>query len=266
MRNATEEWLSLLGRLLTNGKEVKPRGKVTLEKLVETTVIDMRYPVVDSLERKLSFKFMCGEAWWILSGDDRVETIKPYNIRIANFSDDDVTFYGAYGPRVVAQLTHVIEALRQDEDSRQAVMSIWRANPPKTKDVPCTCLVQWFIRDGKLYCHDTMRSSDAWLGWPYDVFNFSMLSGYILIALNNTRAEKLKLGCLYLTAGSQHLYETDWDAANKCHSSSSTRLAYKAFDPSEFTQPQQLVTHLKLLADREFGLTQHEWLHELSQI
>jgi hypothetical protein len=134
-------------------------------------------------------------------------------------------FDGAYGPRVVDQLRYVVDCLWKDPMSRQAVMEVWRPNPRESLDIPCTLTLQWLIRDGKLHCIDSMRSSDAWLGWVYDVFSFSMLSSCILLMLSERAKKTLAvmstesgnwdyykmvadtgLGTLYLVTGSSHLY------------------------------------------------------------
>lgn len=206
-------WIDLLWEIADSGSQVGPRGKGTLEILAKTTVVDMKMPVVTIPQRNLGYKFMAAEAHWILSGDNRVETIEPYSKQISSFSDDGVRFFGAYGPKVVDQLSYVVDCLIRDEASRQAVMTIWRERPGSTKDLPCTVALQFMIRDGKLNCHATMRSSDAWLGWVYDVFNFSMVAWTVLEQLRmNEQYSNLQVGSLFLTAASQHLYDSDRDA------------------------------------------------------
>ncbi|MCA6334071.1 MAG: hypothetical protein IM664_05580 [Phenylobacterium sp.] len=209
------EWRRTLYLLKRDGDLVAPRGQRCYELLGHQTRVPMNDPLVTIRERKLGYKFMAAEAYWILTGDDRVETIAPYSKKISEFSDDGLTFFGAYGPKIRGQLPYVVSKLVEDPYSRQAVINIWRENPPRTKDVPCTTTVQWFIRDGRLHCVDTMRSSDIILGWPYDIFNFSMLS-VALIALLRPHGLNLLLGDLTLTAGSQHLYERDVDTAEAC--------------------------------------------------
>jgi thymidylate synthase len=211
-------WLDAINDILTNGDPVAPRGKMTREIPQRTMVVDMRRPVLRVPDRSLSFRFMAAEAFWILSGDDRVETISPYNSRIKDFSDDGERFFGAYGPKIKAQLPYIIEKLNADEDSRQAGLTIWRECPPNTKDVPCTVAIFFSIRNNKLNAHVFMRSSDVWLGVPYDVFNFSMLSHLVCGLLNEHRqlANAVKPGQLFLTAASSHLYETNWADAKLC--------------------------------------------------
>lgn len=214
-RSASAEWLDLLGEILTRGVEARPRNMLTREIAGAQTCVDMSRPVVAVAERKLGRRFLCAEAAWILSGDNRVRSIAPFSKEISRFSDDGVYFRGAYGPRIVDQLTYVVDAISSDPDTRQAVVDIWRPNPRPTKDVPCTLSVQWLVRDGRLDCFDTMRSSDAWLGWPYDVFNFSMLSCYVALLVRERCGARLRLGTLRLTAASQHLYETNFEPARE---------------------------------------------------
>jgi thymidylate synthase len=208
------------------GYYAAPRGQNIVELLATQITLDMEYPVVAVASRKLGYKFMAAEAYWILTGDDRVENIAPYSKTIANFSDNGVTFDGAYGPMIKQQLDYVVEALVKDNDSRQAVLTIWRPSPAPSKDIPCTVSIQFLLRDGYLHCIDTMRSSDIWLGVPYDVFNFSMLSLQVALALR-ARGVWVQLGNLTLQAGSQHLYVRNREAADEALAHDAT-----AFDAS----------------------------------
>lgn len=252
-------WLQTLHDILVNGQPVAPRGKLTREIPQRTLVMDMRKPVLRVPDRSLSYKFMVAEAFWILSGDDRVETIAPYNSRIKDFSDDGERFFGAYGPKIVAQLPYIVEKLQADEDSRQAGLTIWRECPPSTKDVPCTVAIFFNIRQHKLNCHVFMRSSDAWLGVPYDVFNFSMLSHLVCGLLNERRlsANVVSPGQLFLTAASSHLYESNWADAKLC-------LASQVLDQIEtpallWNDPQFLMSELKALRDSRPGDPRRWW-------
>lgn len=210
-------WVLLVKQLYQIGTKVKPRDKLTFELLQRTITVNMRQPVLTIPERKLSYQFMAAEAYWILSGDNKVSTIAPYNKHISKFSDDGEVFAGAYGPKIAAQLHYVTRTLIDDPDSRQAGLTIWERNPSPSKDIPCTVTIFFTIRDGYLNCHVMMRSSDVWLGLPYDVFNFSMLGHLVCTMLQgrhfaqsvNPIAGTLEPGILYLTMMSSHLYETD---------------------------------------------------------
>lgn len=217
MLSTNTAWLKALNDCLTRGKESKPRGKPIKELMGYQTVTPMEWPILTIKERHLGYKFMAAEAAWILSGDNRVNTIAPYSKAISNFSDDGYFYHGAYGPMIRDQLHSVIDALNSDPDTRQAVLTIWRPNPRPSKDIPCTVSIQFLLRDGMLHVIDTMRSSDLWLGWPYDVFNFSMLARYVICHLKH----KPDLGVLILQAGSSHLYEEQWKLAEAIVNSSS---------------------------------------------
>ena len=263
-RNANTVWCDLMARILNEGHEVNPRGFKSREILCSTSIVDMSSPVVTIKARNLGRRFQAAEAWWILSGKNDVASITQYSKQIANFSDDGLTFSGAYGPMVVDQLRYVVDSLYSDLETRQAVMTIWRRNPRQGKDIPCTVSCQWLIRNGKLDCIDSMRSSDTWLGWPYDVFNFSMLSAYILLMLRRRENldggychttmplfGKVELGKLYLVAGSQHLYERDFDKVRWVLNRASDVEQYDPLDLNEFSSPGDFLKHLELLKDRK---------------
>jgi thymidylate synthase len=213
--HATTAWIRTLDDIVNNGGYVAPRGQRTLEILQQTMAVDMMHPVVVSPSRKVSTKFLGGEAYWILTGDDTVAGIEPYNMNIAQFSDDGRVFFGAYGPKIQGQLEYVVAKLIEDRDTRQAGLNIRRENPPPTKDVPCTTTMFFNIRAGQLNMHVFMRSSDIWLGVPYDVFNFSMVAMQVLCRLNDRLGYPgYSPGTLYLTAASRHLYEKNSALAN----------------------------------------------------
>lgn len=215
--SATDAWLDLINDLLHFGQDVSPRGERTKEKLCVSRALRMTFPVVEVQARRLSWKFMAAEAMWILNGDDRVETISGFNKKIADFSDDGKTFFGAYGPRVKEQFSHVCRTLMHDTSSRQAVMTLWRPNPPASKDIPCTIALTFQIRHDALHCHAYMRSSDAWLGVPYDWFNFSMIAVNVASVVNTLAPGTIKhLGNLYWTAASSHLYVKNMERAEAC--------------------------------------------------
>jgi len=220
MQYLNNVWIETLKECLEHGRDVSPRRNPTKE-FTKTTVINMNYPVLTIKKRKLGYKFMAAEAYWILTGDNRLESIKPYSKTISKYSDDKITFFGAYGPKFVDQSSYVIEKLVYDKYTRQAVCNIWREQPRITKDVPCTLNLQWTIRGNTLDCHANMRSSDLWLGWPYDVFNFSMMSRYIKHCYDRRIGfwegdHGLEMGHLYLHSSCMHLYETDIEQAKEC--------------------------------------------------
>lgn len=220
MKSIDLAWLKLLHSILHQGAYCNPRGMASKELIGFSSVVNMNHCILTNSVRNIKHAFLFGEAAWILSGSNRVRDIEPFMKNITKFSDDGITFFGAYGPKVSDQLAYVVDTLINDLDSRQAVINIWREKPAPTKDVPCTLSLQFLVRDNVIHTVVTMRSSDAWLGWVYDVFNFSMITKWVAIALrkrmcNDSRFSNLQLGSLTLTAGSQHLYEHDIPEAKK---------------------------------------------------
>ena len=216
MTVATEEWRGHLTRILRaqTGKElVNPRGRPTLETLGLSITIPMETPIVLCKRRKLNHRFMFGEASWILDGSNDLLAIQPHMKRIGNYSDNGRTLSGAYGPHVVRQLEYVKRTLRADNESRQAVMTIWQERPEPSKDIPCTVSMQFLIRDRKIHCITSMRSSDAYLGLPYDLFVFSCIAARLrdIIGIRD-----LSLGDLTVFAGSSHIYQDDFGKAFNC--------------------------------------------------
>lgn len=259
---ATSTWCEMLMYLLRYGNAASPtsagaswKGNASRESLAYRSVWPMSRPVILSPARRLGYKFMAAEAAWVLGGDNRVETIRPFSKEIERFSDDGLTFEGAYGPPFVDQLSYVVRRLAGDLATRQAVCNIWRPRVMDSRDTPCTLSLQWLVRQGELHCVATMRSSDAWTGVPYDVFNFSMMSAYVSLSLHHYAAHHgdaeslpakgpLPLGYLYLTAGSQHLYEKDVVAADACLKELGKSLEVDALDLEKFALPRDLVNHL----------------------
>jgi thymidylate synthase len=199
-----------LSRLLNLEPGPSPRGQATREILGQSLLLsDASRCLLTWPERKLNYHFAVAEWWWIATGRSDVASITPFCSEIAKFSDDGQSFFGAYGPPWTAQADYVVKKLRQDIDTRQAVATIWRQSPPETKDVPCTVSMQYLCRDGTLHAIVTMRSSDAWLGLPYDTFNFARLLALVAGEIG------LPVGSLRINAGSFHLYERNVEKARE---------------------------------------------------
>ena len=255
------EWIETITKILAWGSNVEPRGKRTLEIPQHTVAVPMRLPVLTVPERKLSYQFMAAEAYWILSGDNTVAGISPWNKRIADFSDNGETFFGAYGPKIEYQLEYVVRKLAEDPDTRQAGLTIWRECPPQTKDVPCTVAIFASIRNSRLNLSVYMRSSDAWLGLPYDVFNFSMLGHLICCRLNQNHyvtSDKVSPGTLYLTAASSHLYEDQWAQAEALVEMPNIDIQNETPEIL-FKDESQLMWNLKVLRETKAGDAYRWW-------
>ncbi len=202
--DANTAWEHLL-QIVKSGAMVCPRNMSTTEvSPITVTIKDIRQNLVTNPYRKLNYAFAIAEVLWIWQGRRDLRFIAAYNKAMEKFSDDGSILSGAYGPPFSEQLGYVREILRKDPNSRQAVMTIWKPSPFESKDIPCTIMLHFMIRGGKLNLITYMRSNDLWLGFPYDVHTFTTIQKAI--------AEDLSVGYGTYThiAGSLHLYEDDW--------------------------------------------------------
>jgi len=264
-KTATHAWVMALEAVMNTGSERSPRGLTTVEVPHRTDVVDMRHCLVQVPARGLNYRFAAAEAYWILTGDNHLASLLKYNSHMAKFSDDGETLFGAYGPPIQAQLDYVVGKLLRDPDTRQAALTIWRPNPQPTKDVPCTVAMVFALRDSLLNAHVFMRSSDLWLGWPYDVFSFSMVAHQICCRLNTERnfdgqsvAPVIEPGNLYLTAASSHLYAQDWEGVTNCLTSPKSH-GSTATPPELFVSESKLLERLRLVRDTSPGNPLRWW-------
>lgn len=192
----------ILADLRDEGLVSAPRGKATKEILgYSFRLNNSRRNTLVSSVRRLSHKYLIAEWLWVYFGRNDVNSIVPFNKNLLQFSDDGVQFNGAYGPQVLEQWPYIVKTLTDDHESRQAVLTMWRPRPAQSKDIPCTVAMQFIRRDGRLNMIVTMRSNDAWLGLPYDVFTFTQLQMCMAIQLG------IQPGWYQHQVGSMHIYE-----------------------------------------------------------
>jgi thymidylate synthase len=156
-----------------------------------------------------------GELLWYLRGTNDVEVISYYLPRYRSYEDEGKV-YGGYGPRLlnfdgVNQLRGMVEVLTRKPASRQAVIQLFDhidiVEPHS--DVPCTCVLQFLLRNEQLHTLVYMRSNDIYIGFPHDVFCFTMIQELIASAL------QVELGKYIHFAGSFHLYKREYEVAKR---------------------------------------------------
>lgn len=198
-----DDYRQILKLVLTQGERRKVRSFNTIE--LSPFIYSLSDPlknIVSSPLRNINRAFSVAEFLWLMSGRNDLEMISHYNSKLKAFSDNGSILSGAYGPTLVDQLKYVFAALEKDLFTRQAVISTWKPSPVLSKDIPCTLSLQ-FLVDSTYHLNliVNMRSNDAWLGFPYDVYNFTMIQNYLAFKLS------LEVGRYYHVAGSMHLYE-----------------------------------------------------------
>lgn len=155
--------------------------------------------------------FSClGEFLWYLTRDNSLEFIRRYIPAYDDETEDGETVYGGYGPRIfrqrgLDQFHNVIVLLGRNPGSRRAVIQLFDAEDiaQDHKEIPCTCTLQFLIRRNRLHMLTTMRSNDAYLGLPHDIFCFTMLQEVVARTLG------VELGYYRHFVGSLHLYDRD---------------------------------------------------------
>lgn len=201
----------VLKRLLKSRKRISPtKGEA---KELTGVVLELTNPKarLSQTEMKGTLFSCLGELLWYLSESDRVAPIQYYLNGYDEFAEPDGTVWGAYGPRIfnmrgINQLALVIERLKKNPESRKAVVQLFNAEDIPTencsyKDVPCTCHFQFMIRSGKLDMITSMRSNDAFIGLPHDIFAFTMIQEIVSRSLGK------EIGIYKHMVGSLHLYD-----------------------------------------------------------
>lgn len=202
------QWVEILTSQSEESSLDSRVGSVVGEVLNAVTVIEDPTRLMTNNIRRMPMRYAVGELLWYLSGNNKKSAIRPYTKAWEELSDDGITVNSNYGYCIqhkygFDQFEYVEELFRKDRNTRQAVIHIKEASNKRTKDMNCTIALQFFVRDDKMHLTAYMRSNDIWLGFPYDIFNFTAMQ--ILLAMKLD----LEIGTYTHIAGSLHLYEKD---------------------------------------------------------
>ena len=197
----------VLDRLLKSQNRVKPtRGEATE---LTGVLLKLRNPRarLSRTEKKGTIFSCLGELLWYLAKTNDLKFIEYYLAEYGKYSDDGRTIFGGYGPRLfnmrrTNQVKNVLSLLSRNGASRRAVIQLFDAGDltKDRKDIPCTCALQFLIRQGRLHMFSTMRSNDAFVGLPHDIFAFTMIQEIF------ARALTVEVGTYKHAVGSLHLY------------------------------------------------------------
>ena len=234
-----QDFRTCLDHLMNRGMKAQPRGSETRELLnYNITLIDPRNRVITFQERNVNTKYLLGEFIWYLGASSKPEGILPYSKFWANITNSGShkdyeagTINSNYGTRIfgfsglpaftaneagepIDQWQNTIDLLREDKDSRQAIMNIHVPSDRHegNKDVACTLTLQFLIRENKLHMITNMRSNDIILGFTNDVFQFTMLQECLMLQLREIYPD-LELGHYFHNAGSMHVYDRHFEMA-----------------------------------------------------
>ncbi|MDC5501886.1 thymidylate synthase [Acinetobacter baumannii] len=242
--------------ILEKGERANPtRGANSEVRNCVLTLLNPRSRI--SLSEVRSKVISClGEFLWYLSGSNSIDFIeyyiKEYRDRINFTIESTDSVPGAYGPRIFgnpSQFEKIIDLLTTSKDTRRAVLAIYSKNDllgEDSRDIPCTCTLQFFIRNDKLHLTCYMRSNDAALGLVHDIFSFTLFQE-IMLARLIAKYPYLQLGEYTHIVGSLHIYDQDIDQIS--HYLSKEGWQYHASMPP--INPQLLEDSLKYLLEIE---------------
>lgn len=200
-----------INNMIENGSLTSPRGIPTYEINNVTYVINKPWNIPFDVEGRELRPFIGAiEALQLVGQTIAPELLVNGSKVFERFSNGGI-FHGAYGQRMYGRLHPLVQLLKKDPETRQAVLTIYNSATDlnvNVNDVPCTLSIQFFIRENKLCARTSMRSNDVWLGLPYDLIQFIALQGAVAKALG------VPMGWYSHSVGSMHLYKQDVDLAS----------------------------------------------------
>jgi thymidylate synthase len=215
-----KQYLDLLDRILTEGVSKSDRtGTGTLSVFGH----QMRFRLADGFPllttKKLHLKSIIYELLWFLRGDTNIQYLHDHNVTIWDeWADENGDLGPVYGKqwrsweapdgRVIDQITSLIEQLKRNPDSRRLIVSAW--NPADVDQMalpPCHTMFQFYANDGQLSCQLYQRSADVFLGVPFNI------ASYALLTMMVAQVCGLKAKDFVHTFGDAHIYSNHVEQA-----------------------------------------------------
>ncbi|MGC2166643.1 MAG: thymidylate synthase [Gallionella sp.] len=206
-------YLNLMQHVLDHGTKKSDRtGTGTLSVFGYQMRFDLEdgFPLVTT--KKCHMKSIIHELLWFLQGDTNIKYLKEHGVKIWDeWADDNGDLGPVYGKqwrswsapdgRVIDQISDVIAQIRNNPDSRRLIVSAWNVGDiDKMALAPCHTFFQFYVADGKLSCQLYQRSADIFLGVPFNI------ASYALLTLMIARVCNLKAGDFVHTFGDAHIY------------------------------------------------------------
>jgi len=207
------QYLDLMERILDHGARKRDRtGTGTLSIFGHQMRFDLGegFPLVTT--KKLHVKSIVHELLWFLRGETNIRYLNEHGVRIWDeWADDQGDLGPVYGQQwrswpasdgeTIDQMAGVIAAIRRNPESRRLIVSAWNpAEVGKMALPPCHCLFQFYVADGRLSCQMYQRSADVFLGVPFNI------ASYALLTLMVAQVTELAPGDFIHTFGDAHLY------------------------------------------------------------
>ncbi len=241
-----QEYLDLLQRVKDTGKQKGDRtGTGTLSVFGHQMRFNLEesFPLVTT--KKIHFKSVAYELLWFLRGDTNIKYLKENGVSIWDeWADDNGNLGPVYGKQwrkwegvngLYDQVTEVIDQIKHNPDSRRHIVSAWNvADIPNMALAPCHILFQFYVVNGKLSCQLYQRSADIFLGVPFNIASYALLTHMVANVCD------LEVGDFVHTLGDAHLYLNHLEQAEE-------QLSRKPLEP-----PQIIVQPKKSIDEFEF--------------
>jgi thymidylate synthase len=207
------QYLNLMEHVLADGVEKRDRtGTGTLSVFGHQMRFDLSqgFPLVTT--KKLHLKSIIYELLWFLAGDTNVRYLNAHGVTIWDeWADERGDLGPVYGHQwrswpapdgaAIDQIANVVTAIKRNPDSRRLIVTAWNpADVEKMALPPCHCLFQFYVANGKLSCQLYQRSADVFLGVPFNIASYALLT--MLVA----QVTNLTAGDFIHTLGDAHLY------------------------------------------------------------
>jgi thymidylate synthase len=217
-----QQYLDLMRRVRDEGVRKTDRtGTGTLSVFGHQMRFDLAdgFPLVTT--KKLHLKSIVHELIWFLAGETSTAYLKTHGVTIWDeWADENGSLGPVYGKQwrswatpdgqSIDQITEVIETLKTNPDSRRMIVSAWNpADIPDMALAPCHCLFQFYVADGRLSCQLYQRSADVFIGVPFNI------ASYALLTMMMAQVTGLKPGEFVHTFGDAHLYLNHLEQADE---------------------------------------------------
>ena len=234
-----QQYLKLVQHIMETGAEKSDRtGTGTRSVFGYQMRFDLAtgFPMVTT--KKCHLKSIIYELLWFLQGNTNIGYLKEHSVRIWDeWADENGDLGPVYGKQwrswegaggvEVDQVKELIQQIKTNPDSRRLIISAWNvADLPKMKLMPCHCLFQFYVADGKLSCQLYQRSADVFLGVPFNIASYALLTMMIAQVCD------LKLGEFVHSFGDVHLYNNHMEQATLQLSRAPFPLPQMAINPA----------------------------------
>lgn len=215
-----KQYHELLQHILDNGVKKEDRtgtGTISVFGYQMRFNLEEGFPLVTT--KKLHLRSIIHELLWFLAGDTNVKYLKDNKVSIWDeWADENGELGPVYGKQwrswttkeggSIDQIAQAIETLKKNPDSRRIIVSAWNVEDiPNMALAPCHCLFQFYVADGKLSCQLYQRSADTFLGVPFNI------ASYALLTMMMAQVTGLRAGDFVHTFGDAHLYLNHLDQA-----------------------------------------------------